>query len=394
MSLNQKIVQQIERIKRSAIEILSEEELYKKLEASLEKSIPLRVKAGFDPTSKDIHLGHTVLLNKLRTFQDLGHEVYFIVGDFTAKIGDPSGRNNLRPVLTDSQIEENARTYTDQAFKILDKSKTKIIFNSIWYKDMTLADFLPLLNKYTVSRILERDDFTKRIKQGIALSLLEVVYPIIQGYDSVMMKADIELGGSDQKFNLIVGRHMQEAFDIPAQVVLTLPLLVGLDGKNKMSKSLDNYIGVSEDPKDIFGKLMSISDTLMYDYFSLLTDFDLKEVENMHPKQAKEMLAADIISKLYSKEQAFQEQQRFSQIFSKRDINEENVPTIELEIKTTVLDLLVKERVVTSNNELRRLIKQGGVSFGNQKIDSENFLIETSGILKVGKKKFFNINLK
>ena len=283
-------------LKENAVDLIAEKELIVKLENSLNKKTPLKIKIGLDPTSCDIHLGHTVLLRKLRKLQDLGHKVYFIIGDFTAKIGDPSARSALRPALNDKEIKQNALTYTKQAFKILDRKKTKVIYNSIWYKKMGLPSFLSVLSSYTIARILERDDFSRRIKENQPLTLLEIIYPLIQGYDSCKMEADIEFGGTDQKFNLIVGRHLQETFGLAPQVVITMPILVGLDGKNKMSKSLGNYIGITDSPKEMFGKLMSISDQSMLEYIKLLTDLDLKTLENLHPKEVKLTLAKELVS--------------------------------------------------------------------------------------------------
>ena len=273
--MKSKITQHLELIKENSVDLIAEEELAFKLENSFKKNKPLKLKIGFDPTAKDIHLGHTVLLRKLRKLQDLGHQVYLIIGDFTAKIGDPSQRTALRPVLTDKEIKANAATYTQQVFKILNKKKTKIINNSIWYKKIGLPKFLSLLSSYTIARILERDDFSQRIKEGKPLTVLEIIYPLIQGYDSCKMEADIEFGGTDQKFNLIVGRHLQQTFGQPSQVVVTMPILVGLDGKNKMSKSLNNYIGVTEDPKSMFGKIMSISDQVMWEILNCLVTLTL-----------------------------------------------------------------------------------------------------------------------
>ncbi len=393
MSLSRKIIQQIERIKKSAVEVISEEELYGKIKFSLETNTPLKIKAGFDPTSKDIHLGHTVLLRKLRLFQDLGHRVYFLVGDFTAKIGDPSGKNSLRPVLSEKEIQENARTYTRQAFKILDPEKTKVVFNSQWYKNMSLAGFFGILKEYTIARILERDDFSQRIKKGAPLTLLETIYPLIQGYDSVMIQADVELGGTDQKFNLLVGRHLQQADGQEPQVVITLPLLAGLDGRQKMSKSLGNYIGVTESAKDIFGKVMSISDELMYEYFSFFTDYDTKKVKKLHPKQAKEILAEEIVKMFYPEKQAKEEKQRFESLFSKKEIKESLIEKIKT-LKGRSLKEIVKENnLLSGTNELRRLIRQKAVKYEGRIVGNENFPVNTSGILKIGKKKFYQIKV-
>ncbi len=394
MQIRQTISQQIARIKKASLEVISEKELAARLETSISEGKPLRVKAGFDPTSSDIHLGHTVLLNKLRLFQEMGHVVYFIVGDFTAKIGDPSGRNELRPLLSDDQIKENAKTYTDQAFQILDRNKTEVIFNSVWYKDLTLGDFLPLLRSYTIAQILERDDFSERLQNNLPLTLLELIYPLIQGFDSVKVKADIEIGGSDQKFNLIVGRRIQEYFGMKPQVVMTLPLLVGLDGVQKMSKSLNNYIGVSEPPKEIFGKVMSISDELMYDYFSKLTELEVEHVKAMHPKDAKLLLAETLVGRLYSPEKGHTERERFTQLFSKRELTDDVLEPMHVIQGSSLSTALLERGVVSSKNELRRLLQQKAVSFNDEKIESENFIFINPGILKVGKKKFFRIVLQ
>jgi len=396
--MKRKVHQQIEIIKKDTIDLLPEEELAAKLEKSQHSNKPLRLKIGFDPTASDIHLGHTVLLQKLRKLQNLGHQVYFIIGDFTAKIGDPSGRTALRPVLSDKEIKKNASTYTEQAFRILDKRKTKIIYNSIWYKDMKLSDFLSILSSYTVARMLERDDFCERMKQNQPLTILELVYPLIQGYDSVKCEADIEFGGTDQKFNLIVGRHMQEVFGMSPQVVVTMPLLVGLDGKNKMSKSLGNYIAITEKPKDMFGKLMSISDELMWEYFRLLTEQDLDEVKRMHPKEAKLFLAQEIVAKYYSQNIGLKEKEEFERVFSQKEIPQDIPVHKALNKKVDVIDILSSLRVVSSKNEARRLLGQGGISIIDQDtltqtaLKTQELEIPSRGIiLKVGKKKFLKI---
>ena len=318
-----KIAQHLEIIEENAVDVISKEELAAKLKSSFDNNKPLRLKIGFDPTARDIHLGHTVLLRKLRKLQNLGHVVHLIIGDFTAKIGDPSGKSALRPVLTDKDIKSNASTYTDQAFKILDKKKTKVIYNSIWYKKMSLDKFLSVLSSYTVARVLERDDFSQRIKEGKPLTLLETIYPLIQGYDSYMMEADIEFGGTDQKFNLIVGRHLQQSFGQVSQAIVTMPILVGLDGKNKMSKSLNNYIGITDSPKDMFGKLMSISDEVMWEYLRLLTDRSKEEIESLkqqHPMETKTNLAVEIVSFYHSEKSAQKAKEEFKQVFSKGNL--------------------------------------------------------------------------
>lgn len=392
MNLSQRITEQIERIKRSTVEIISEEELEKKLTSALRNNQPLKVKAGFDPTTADIHLGHAVLLRKLRDFQELGHIVYFIMGDFTAQIGDPSGRIESRPVLSRDKIRDNSQTYARQAFKIMQKEKTRIFYNSKWFDKMTLREFSSLLKEYTVARLLERDDFTLRMKERKPLTLLEFIYPLLQAYDSVKIKADIELGGTDQKFNLLVGRALQESFGQEPQVVITLPLLVGLDGENKMSKSLGNYIGIQESPRDIFGKTMSISDDLMYHYFEVLTEFNPEEIRKMHPRQAKELLAFTFVSWFYSDKVAEREKNRFKEIFSQRKLTGQDFPFYKLSFQgENVVDIIFKSGLVSSRNEIRRLIKQKAVEFEKKKVLSDREIISKSGILKIGKKKFLKI---
>ncbi|MCM8787324.1 MAG: tyrosine--tRNA ligase [Candidatus Omnitrophica bacterium] len=398
MNLNIAIKEQLSVFKENAIDLINEDELVKKLEISISENKPLKLKIGFDPTACDIHLGHTVLLNKLYKLQKLGHIVYFIVGDFTAKIGDPSGRSTQRPVLTDQEIKKNASTYTQQIFKILDESKTKIIYNSIWYKDMKLEDFLSILTNYTVARILERDDFSKRLKENKPLTILEMIYPLIQGYDSVKLGADVEFGGSDQKFNLIVGRNLQQAFGQTQQVIITLPLLVGLDGKNKMSKSLGNYIGITEDPKEMFGKIMSISDEVMWEYFRLLTDCDLDKIKKLHPKEAKLYLAQILVSRYYSDEIANKEKEEFESIFSKNKLPTQ-LPTYKAKTdKIDILETLLAAKIVLSKNEARRLLMQGGIwvidekNYSSYSVKEQVIKVPKDGIvLKIGKKKFLKI---
>jgi tyrosyl-tRNA synthetase len=389
----------LEIIKDNSVDLISEAELAVRLETSLKENKPLKLKIGFDPTARDIHLGHTVLLRKLKKLQDLGHLVILIIGDFTAKIGDPSGRIALRPVLSEKEIKENAATYTEQAFKILDSKKTKVIFNSTWYKDMPIAKFLSLLSSYTVARILERDDFSQRMKENRPLTILEMVYPLIQGYDSVMTEADVEFGGSDQKFNLIVGRHLQEIFGQKPQVIVTMPLLVGLDGSNKMSKSLGNYIGITEEPKSIFGKLMSISDEVMWEYYKLLTDYNLAELKKIHPKEAKLMLAERIVSFYYSESIAKREKDEFEKVFSQKeipgDIAVHKIDKSEIDL----IELLFCAKVVSSKNEARRLLAQGSISLITADNPSKTTTLKDSAlripvqgaILKIGKKKFLKI---
>ncbi|MDD3296960.1 MAG: tyrosine--tRNA ligase [Candidatus Omnitrophica bacterium] len=391
----------LEAIKKCAIDVISEEEIKTKIEKSFKLKKPLRLKIGFDPTARDIHLGHTVLLRKLRKLQDLGHQVYLIIGDFTAKIGDPSGKTCLRPVLSDKEIKSNASTYTQQAFKVLDKKKTKVIYNSIWYKKMDLSRFLSLLSSYTVARILERDDFSQRLKENRPLTVLEIIYPLIQGYDSFKMEADIEFGGTDQKFNLIVGRHLQQGFGQMPQAVVTMPLLVGLDGKNKMSKSLDNYIGITESPKTMFGKIMSISDEVMWEYYKLLSDRDTQESKSIHPKEAKLALASDIVSFYHSRRAASLAKAEFVKVFSQKGLPED-IPAYRVATPDfDIIDVLYKAKLMSSKNEARRLLEQGAICLIDTSDAAKSTvvknaaisLVSESMIFKVGKKRFLKVTL-
>jgi tyrosyl-tRNA synthetase len=392
-------LRQLEVIKENAVDLVSEEELLAKLENSLKTNKPLKLKIGFDPTARDIHLGHTVLLKKLRKLQDLGHKVYFIIGDFTAKIGDPSGRTTLRPILNDEEVRDNASTYTEQAFKILDRQKTEIIFNSIWYKEMKIHKFFSILSSYTVARILERDDFSQRMRENRPLTILELVYPLIQGYDSVMLESDIEFGGTDQKFNLVVGRHLQEVFGQKPQAIITMPLLVGLDGKNKMSKSLGNYVAITEEPKSMFGKLMSICDEAMYEYFRLLTDRNLETVKKMHPKEAKLLLAQTMVSFYYSEKIGQREKEEFERVFSQKNMPQD-IPIYKVkETNIDLVEVIYEAKLVSSKNEGRRLLSQGGISLMNTDdpsglttLKDQTIAVPSGGlVIKVGKKKFLKI---
>ncbi len=391
--------QHLDAFKANVVDLVPEEELVAKIKESLSTNKPLRLKIGFDPTASDIHLGHTVLLKKLRVLQDLGHIVLFIVGDFTAKIGDPSGRTALRPVLSDKEIKKNASTYTTQAFKILDKKKTKIIYNSIWYKNMKLSDFLSLLSSYTVARMLERDDFTKRIKENKPLAILEMVYPLIQGFDSVKCQADVEFGGTDQKFNLLVGRTLQEVYQQKPQAAITMPLLVGLDGVNKMSKSLGNYIGITEKAKDIFGKVMSISDEVMLEYYRLLTDNDIDSVKLLHPKEAKLQLAQEIVSFYHGKRLGNKERKEFERIFSQKELPAD-MPEIKVSSDSIdVVEIIAEAKLIKSKNEIRRLLKQSAISAfedadtQKQRVVASNTIeVPSCGLtLKIGKRKFLKV---
>ena len=386
------IDKQIEIIKRGAVEIISEDELRKKLAQSIKLKRPLKIKAGFDPTAPDLHLGHTVLLRKLRSFQDLGHEVYFLIGDFTGQIGDPSGRSEIRKQLTKQEVAKNAQTYKKQVIKILDMRKLKIVFNSKWFERMSGAEMLQLTTHASVSQMLTRDDFKKRFSNGENISILEFLYPLMQGYDSVMLEADVEIGGTDQIFNLLVGREFQKDFNQPQQVVLTMPLLEGTDGVAKMSKSYGNYIGINEPSKEMFGKIMSISDEIMLKYYELLTNEDLVKVKQMHPKEAKVNLAKIIISQYHSTQIAEKEAQEFTRVFSQKEIPQD-MPKFRTDGKKTILAILTESKLVASGNEARRLIKQGAVSFNNIRIEKDDFIPLESGILKAGSRRFLKVIL-
>ncbi|AEF19024.1 MAG: tyrosine--tRNA ligase [Hydrogenobaculum sp.] len=384
------IQKQLEIIQKGTVEIIEKEELIEKLK----KGKPLVVKAGFDPTAKDLHLGHTVLLQKLRDFQNLGHEIIFLIGDFTAMIGDPTGRNETRPPLSKEEVLENAKTYQEQVFKILDKDKTKILYNSEWLSTMTTKDIVNLASKYTVARMLERDDFQKRYKEGSPIHIHEFLYPLFQGYDSVVLKADIEIGGSDQKFNLLVGRELQKDYGLEKQVCITMPLLVGIDGVKKMSKSYGNYIALKDDPKDMFGKIMSISDELMYDYYTLLTDKTPDEIEKikaMHPMEAKKQLAYIIVSRFHSEEKAKEAKEFFESTFSQKEFPKD-APVFSFSDKDSLkaYELIVKIGFAPSNNEARRIISGGGLRINGEKITDPNkeIVVENELRVQVGKKHF------
>ncbi|MDD3345487.1 MAG: tyrosine--tRNA ligase [Candidatus Omnitrophica bacterium] len=384
------VEEQLKLIRRGVVEAISGDELRKKLEWSVKSGRPLKVKAGFDPTAPDLHLGHTVLLRKLRQFQDLGHEVYFLIGDFTGRIGDPTGRSEIRKQLTRQEVAKNARTYKKQVSKILDVKKLKIVFNSRWFERMQVADILKLTTLASVSQMLAREDFKKRYSQGENISILEFIYPLMQGYDSVMLKADIELGGTDQIFNLLVGRDLQKDFNQHQQVVLTMPLLEGTDGVQKMSKSYGNYIGINETAKEMFGKVMSVSDELMLKYYELLTDEDMDAVKKMHPREAKVKLAKIIITQYHSAQAAEKEAAEFTRVFSQKEVPQD-MPVFKAGGKKNVLAILLESKLVASGNEARRLIKQGAVSFNNVKIDKDDFIPGEPGILKAGSRRFLKI---
>ena len=399
--------EKLEILKRGVEEIIPE----KGLEKKLNKDKPLIIKAGFDPTAPDLHLGHTVLINKLKQFQDLGHKVVFLIGDFTGMIGDPSGVSETRPILTLEQLKKNSETYQEQIFKILDKKKTKIEFNSSWFKKMTSAELINLSSKMTVARMLERDDFSKRYKGNKPISIHEFIYPLVQGYDSFELKSDVELGGTDQKFNLLVGRDIQKSFGMEEQIIMTLPILEGTDGVKKMSKSLNNYIGLQENPNDMFGKIMSISDDLMWRYFDLLsfkTSAEIKDIKNktkkgLNPMEAKKMLSAEIVARFHGEEKALLAQKEFTNRFS-RGNDPTEIKLITLSIKASsisIVDLLSSEklgndRLCKSKSEARRMISQGAVKIDGNKISDDAILVQnpSENTYQVGKLKHLKIKLK
>ena len=384
-------------IQRGADEILQLEELKKKLE----KNKPLRVKLGMDPTAPDLHLGHTVVINKMKQLQDLGHEIIFLIGDFTGMIGDPTGKNVTRKPLTKADVLENAKSYEDQVFKILDKDKTRIAFNSEWMGKMSSAEMISLASKQTVARMLERDDFSKRYKGGQAISIHEFLYPLVQGYDSVALRADIELGGSDQKFNLLVGRELQKQADMEPQVILTMPILEGLDGVQKMSKSLGNYIGIDEDPDSMFGKIMSISDDLMWRYLELLSFESLETIESWkkevedgeNPRNIKFRLAEEIISRFHNEAQAKKAQQNFIDRFAKNQIPDE-MDEFSFSKGIKVANLLKDSNLVSSTSEAFRMIKQGAVKIDGEKLTDKDLAPdEGTLVFQVGKRKFARVTI-
>lgn len=399
------VAEQMAVIKRGTVEILIEKELEGKLEKSIKTGVPLRIKAGFDPTAPDLHLGHTVLLQKMRQFQQLGHEVCFLIGDFTGMIGDPTGKSETRKALTSEDVLKNAESYKEQVFKILDPVKTKVMFNSEWLSAMGATDMIALAAKYTVARMLERDDFGKRYANQLPISIHEFLYPLIQGYDSVAMKADVELGGTDQKFNLLVGRELQREWGQIPQSVITMPLLEGLDGVNKMSKSLGNYIGINDPPDEIFGKIMSISDELMLRYYELLSDLSLAEIEKLkqglkahdiHPMDAKKQLGREITGRYHGPEATVQAEENFVKRFRDNQVPDD-MTEISLPAeagKTLLCKLLASSGLVPSNSEGRRAIKGGGVKIDGEKVSDENLEIEAAGqyVVQVGKRRFAKIS--
>jgi len=422
------VAEQFEYLKKGCVEIIQEDELKAKLARSIKEKRPLKVKVGFDPTAPDIHLGHTVILRKMKHFQDMGHDVVFLIGDFTGFIGDPSGRSATRPTLTREEIAKNAETYKAQIFKILDRKKTIIDFNSRWLGALTSYEFIELSAKYTVARILERDDFTKRLKTGLPISLHEILYPLCQGYDSVKLEADVEMGGTDQKFNLLVAREIQREYKQEPQVIITTPLLEGLDGVEKMSKSLGNYVGIAEPPKEIFGKIMSVSDPLMFRYYELLTDVPLSQIERwkkeaaankLNPRDLKVGLAKSIVADFYDQAEAEQAATEFDRVHKDGEIpSDENIivkvlpaklkisaPPVKISAsdsasvsdarKLNIIDLIIELGIRASRAEAKRLVRQGGVSLDGVRIEDIALELERKPgkeyLLKIGKRMFYKL---
>ena len=396
------VKQALELIARGTEEIIKTEDLQKKLETGK----PLQIKVGFDPTAPDLHIGHTVVMNKMRQFQDLGHEVTFLIGDFTGLIGDPTGKNVTRKALTPEQIKENADTYATQVFKVLDREKTIIRFNSEWMSDLGSDGMIRLAARYTVARLLERDDFENRFRTGQPISVHELLYPLVQGYDSVMMKTDVEMGGTDQKFNLLVGRHLQQHYGQPPQVIITLPLLEGLDGVQKMSKSLDNYVGITEPPDEIFGKLMSISDEMMWRYFDLLSvrsnaelaGFKQQVTDGTNPRDIKFLLGEEIVERFYDRAAAVAARETFIARF-RGGAMPEDIPEKTLDTDgegVGIAAALTQCGLTSSNSEAFRMVKQGGVRIDGEKISDRTLTLEVGfeGVLQVGKRKFCKANVK
>jgi len=405
MDRKAEIKRQMEIISRGTVDLISTDELTSKLERSLETGEPLRIKAGFDPTAPDLHLGHTVLLQKMKHFQDLGHHVLFLIGDFTGMIGDPTGRSETRVALTEEQVASNARTYQEQTFKILDPDRTEVVFNSTWMKEMDSGGLIQLAARYSVARMLERDDFRKRYSEQRHISIHEFLYPLVQGYDSVAIRADVELGGTDQKFNLLVGRDLQRAYEQEPQVVITMPLLEGTDGVQKMSKSYDNYVGVTESPGEIYGKLMSVSDELMFRYYELLSSISLDELEvlsrevesgTVHPMDAKRSLAREIVTRYHDSSAALEAEEQFNKRFSDRKpleemADDESVEAYELNEPKELFRVVHEVRGV-STSEAIRMIRGGAVKVMDGKITDTKYLV-TPGqdkVIRVGKK-FYRI---
>lgn len=396
--------EQLQEIAHGMVDVISADEILKKLEKSVATKKPLIIKAGFDPNRPDLHLGHAVLINKMRVFQELGHQVVFLIGDFTAMIGDPTGKNVTRPALTEAEVLENAKTYARQVYKILDQEKTIIDYNSRWFKKFTAADFIKLSSNYTVARMLERDDFKKRYDTKTPIALHELLYPLVQGYDSVALKADIELGGTDQKFNLLVGREIQKSYGVESQCVMTCPILEGLDGVNKMSKSLDNYIALEDSPTDMFGKTMRLSDDLMCRYYELLSDLTTAELQALkaevasgkrHPRSVKVNLAKFFVTRFHNAQAADAAEAEFDRVFRGGGLPDD-VPEFKMSAgQFDVLTVMVTAGLSASKGEARRLIQGNAVEVSNEKVSDPNLKLDLKSgaelVLKAGKKRFVKI---
>ncbi len=398
------VERQLRIIKKNTVEIIEEGELREKLKFSIEKNIPLRVKYGIDPTSPEIHLGHTVPIKKLKDFQILGHKILFLIGDFTARIGDPTGRNETRPMLSPEEIKENLSRYKEQIGKILDLDKTEFVYNSTWLSKINLEEFIKISSIFTIAQILEREDFSKRYRSGIPIALHEFIYPLLQGYDSVVLKADVEIGATEQKFNLLAGRTIQQAFNQPKQVVITMPILVGTDGKKKMSKTYSNHIPVDTTPSDMFGKIMSIPDTIMEEYFDILTDIPekiYKEKVKENPRDAKALLAREIVKQYFGEEIAEQAQREFDRVFKEKKVPSE-IPEYEIDDslkekdgRVSLLQLLTISGLTPSKSEAKRLIMQKAVKIDGKVVDDPFIKVKFKGgeVIKVGKRRFLKIKI-
>jgi len=398
--------EQFELIKMNTEEIINEDELIQKLQRSYREGVPLKIKLGFDPSAPDLHLGHAVVLHKIRTFQNLGHQVIVLLGDFTGRIGDPTGRSETRPQLTEEEIEANAKTYKEQLFKLLDEEKTRLVYNSTWLSNMTFARVIELAAKYSVARMLEREDFARRYREGYSIGIHEFFYPLMQGYDSVELEADVELGATEQKFNLLMGRQLQREYGQEPQVALTLPILTGTDGVQKMSKSLGNYIGINEPPEEIYGKVMSIPDETMEEYYHLASGMPREEVEeimesvregSMHPRDAKMKLAREIISLYYGADETKKAERHFMQVFQQQglpdDIPEVKFNREEWPESPDLVKVLVKSGAAASNSEARRLLQQGGVRVDGERVNDINATVNGKKelLLQVGKRRFLKV---
>ena len=396
--------EQLKIIKRGVSELITEEELLRKLRRSQETGKPLKIKAGFDPTAPDLHVGSAVVIRKMKHFQNLGHEIIFLIGDFTGMIGDPSGKTATRKQLSREEVDENAKTYERQIFKILDPKKTRVVFNSEWCAGMKFEDVLGLTSRYTVARLLERDDFATRMANNLPISVLELLYPLVQGYDSVALEADVELGGTDQTFNLLVGRTLQREYGQEPQVIITMPLLEGTDGIQKMSKSIGNHIGISEPPEEIYGKTMSIADEFIWKYFDLATEVPTDQVEemkarfrsgDMHPKEAKQRLAREIVTLYHGEGKALEAEERFEKVFARKELPDD-MPRLSIKQadmsdgKVWVVKLLVQSGFAQSNGEARRLIQQGGVRINQKEVTLDNcdVSVKNGDVLQAGKRRF------